>query len=148
MRLARDLTGVLDRSRDGERRTAKQYAAGRPIPRSPSILDVGEAGTLSLQTHEVLGRISVERPATSHSFIAQFKSNVVGDWVFATRNGTALNQSKVQRSALSRAGHVAGLDREGARPRFHDLRHAFATHLFADLASLSRGTECQLLRYS
>lgn len=59
--------------------------------------------------------------------------NAAGDWVFATRNGTPFHQRNVQRSALSRAAHTAGLDHDGARLRFHDLRHTFASHLIVDL---------------
>jgi integrase len=39
----------------------------------------------------------------------------------------------VQRSALSRAAHAVELDQDGARLRFHDLRHTFASHLIVDL---------------
>jgi integrase len=53
--------------------------------------------------------------------------------VFATRNGTPLNQRNVQRSALSRAACAAGLDQDGSRLRFHDLRHTFASHMIVDL---------------
>jgi integrase len=56
-----------------------------------------------------------------------------GDWVFGTRNGTPLSQRNVQRSALTRAARIAGLDREGSSLRFHDLRHTFASHLIVDL---------------
>lgn len=59
--------------------------------------------------------------------------NAGSDWVFATRNGTPFNQRNVQRSALSRAVHAAGLDHDGARLRFHDLRHTFTSHLIVDL---------------
>jgi integrase len=62
------------------------------------------------------------------------KFNAASDWVFATRNGTPFHQRNVQRSALSRAAHSAGLDGDGARLRFHDLRHTFASHLIVDLA--------------
>lgn len=55
------------------------------------------------------------------------------DWVFATRNGTPLSQRNVQRSALTRAARMAGLDRDRSRLRFHDLRHTFASHLIIDL---------------
>lgn len=56
-----------------------------------------------------------------------------GDWVFATRKGTPLSQRNVQRSALTRAARVAGLDGDGRALRFHDLRHTFASHLIVDL---------------
>jgi integrase len=65
---------------------------------------------------------------------ATSRLRAAGDWVFATRNGTPLSQRNVQRSALVRAAHAAGLDRDGARLRFHDLRHTFASHLIIDLA--------------
>lgn len=55
------------------------------------------------------------------------------DWVFSTRNGTPLSQRNVQRSALARAARVAGLNRDGVRICFHDLRHTFASHLIVDL---------------
>jgi integrase len=56
-----------------------------------------------------------------------------GEWVFATRKGTPLSQRNVQRSALTRAARVAGLDGDGRALRFHDLRHTFASHLIVDL---------------
>jgi len=56
-----------------------------------------------------------------------------GDWVFSTRNGTPLSQRNVQRSALHLAADAAGLRAGGARLRFHDLRHTFASHLTIDL---------------
>lgn len=61
------------------------------------------------------------------------KFDAASDWVFATRNGTPLTQRNVQRSALGRAVHAAGLDRGAARMRFHDLRHTFASHLIIDV---------------
>lgn len=67
-----------------------------------------------------------------HRETSRFKAG--SDWVFATRNGTPLNQRNGQRSALSRAAHAAGLDQDGARLRFHDLRHTFASHLVVDLS--------------
>jgi integrase len=51
----------------------------------------------------------------------------------ATRKGTPLGQRNVQRSALTRAARIAGLDREGSSLRFHDLRFTFASHLIVDL---------------
>lgn len=56
-----------------------------------------------------------------------------GDWVFSTRNGTPLSQRNIQRSALHLAADAAGLRVDGARLRFHDLRHTFASHLIIDL---------------
>jgi integrase len=56
-----------------------------------------------------------------------------GDWVFSTRKGTPLSQRNVQRSALHYAADAAGLRLDGARLRFHDLRHTFASHLIIDL---------------
>jgi integrase len=66
---------------------------------------------------------------------ATSRLRAAGDWVFATRNGTPLSQRNVQRSALVRAAHAAGLDRDGARLRFHDLRHTFASHLIIDVVA-------------
>jgi integrase len=66
-----------------------------------------------------------------HRTTSPFNSN--RDWVFATRNGTPLAHRNVQRSALSRAVHAAGLKQDGTRLRFHDLRHTFASHLIVDL---------------
>lgn len=54
--------------------------------------------------------------------------------MFATRNGTPLSQRNVRRSALGRVAAAAGLERDGFRRRFHDLRHTFASHLIIDLA--------------
>ena len=56
-----------------------------------------------------------------------------GDWVFSTRNGAPLSQRNIQRSALHLAADAAGLRVVGARLRFHDLRHTFASHLIVDL---------------
>lgn len=44
-----------------------------------------------------------------HCETSRFKA--LGNWVFATRNDTPLNQRNVQRSALSRAAHAAGLNK-------------------------------------
>jgi integrase len=55
------------------------------------------------------------------------------DWVFATRNGNPLSQRNIQRSGLRLAADAAGLRADGARLRFHDLRHTFASHLIIDL---------------
>ena len=54
-------------------------------------------------------------------------------WVFSTRDGRPLGQRNVQRSALHLAADAAGLRADGARLRFHDLRHTFASHLIIDL---------------
>jgi integrase len=59
--------------------------------------------------------------------------NAGSDWVFSTRNGTPLSQRNVQRSGLHLAADAAGLRHDGARLRFHDLRHTFASHLIIDL---------------
>ncbi len=56
-----------------------------------------------------------------------------GDWVFSTRRGTPFSQRNIQRSALHLAADAAGLRVDGARLRFHDLRHTFASHLIIDL---------------
>jgi hypothetical protein len=53
--------------------------------------------------------------------------------VFATRNGTPLRQRNVQRSALTRAACLAGLDDDSRALGFHVLRHTFASHLIVDL---------------
>jgi integrase len=55
------------------------------------------------------------------------------DWVFSTRKRTRLSQRNIQRSALHLAADAAGLRAAGARLRFHDLRHTFASHLIIDL---------------
>jgi integrase len=56
-----------------------------------------------------------------------------GAWVFSTRKGTPFSQRNIQRSALHLAADAAGLRVNGARLRFHDLRHTFASHLIIDL---------------
>jgi integrase len=102
----------LSRARRGTpaRRVApKTRAAARQIPLSPQLAAL-------LRKH---------RSASPHK--------AGGDWVFATRNGTPLSQRNVQRTALARAARLAGLDRDGSRLRFHDLRHTFASHLIIDL---------------
>jgi integrase len=55
------------------------------------------------------------------------------DWVFSTQKGTPLSQRNIQRSALRHGADAAGLRAGGARLRFHDLRHTFASHLIIDL---------------
>jgi integrase len=102
----------LSRARSGTpcRRVAlKTRSARRQIPLTP-------------QLATLLGQ---------HRATSPFNSN--RDWVFATRNGTPLAHRNVQRSALSRAVHAAGLEQDGTRLRFHDLRHTFASHLIVDL---------------
>ena len=53
--------------------------------------------------------------------------------MFSTRRGTPFSQRNIQRSALHLAADAAGLRVDGARLRFHDLRHTFASHLIIDL---------------
>ena len=53
-----------------------------------------------------------------------------GDYVFATGNGTPLGHRNVESRALQRAAATAG---STPAPRFHDLRHTFASHLIIDL---------------
>jgi integrase len=53
-----------------------------------------------------------------------------GDFVFATGNGTPLGHRNVEGRALQRAAAIAGIT---PAPRFHDLRHTFASHLIIDL---------------
>jgi integrase len=56
------------------------------------------------------------------------------DYVFATRHGTPLLHRNVARRAFTRAVSDAGLQQDGgARVRFHDLRHTFASHLIIDV---------------
>jgi len=56
------------------------------------------------------------------------------DWVFATSHGTPYGHRNVARRCLTRAAERAGLNDDGWPPlRFHDLRHAFASHLIIDL---------------
>lgn len=56
------------------------------------------------------------------------------DWVFATARGTPYGHRNVSRRGLRRAAQIAGLNRGDWPPlRFHDLRHAFASHLIVDL---------------
>jgi integrase len=93
----------------GRRVAPKTPSAARDIPLAPQLATV-------LREH---------RSASPH--------RAGGDWVFATRNGTPLSQRNVQRSALTRAARVAGLDDDAGCLRFHDLRHTFASHLIIDL---------------
>ncbi len=55
------------------------------------------------------------------------------DYVFATSNGTPFLHHNVSKRVLRRAAVDAGLDRDGRRVRFHDLRHTFASHLIIDI---------------
>jgi integrase len=93
----------------GRRVAPKTPSAARDIPLAPQLATV-------LREH---------RSASPH--------RAGGDWVFATRNGTPLSQRNVQRSALTRAARVAGLEDDAGCLRFHDLRHTFASHLIIDL---------------
>jgi len=53
---------------------------------------------------------------------------------FATSHGTPHGHRNVSRRCLTRAAECAGLNDGGWPPlRFHDLRHAFASHLIVDL---------------
>lgn len=55
------------------------------------------------------------------------------DYVFATSSGTAFLHHNVSKRVLRRAAVDAGLDQDGRRLRFHDLRHTFASHLIVDI---------------
>jgi len=55
------------------------------------------------------------------------------DYVFATSRGTAFLHHNVSKRVLRRAAGNSGLDRNGRRVRFHDLRHTFASHLIIDI---------------
>jgi integrase len=55
------------------------------------------------------------------------------DYVFATSRGTAFLHHNVSKRVLRRAAVDAGLDRDGRRLCFHDLRHTFASHLIIDI---------------
>jgi integrase len=92
----------------------KTRAVARQIPLTPQL-----AGLLRER------RLSTARSAS-------------GDWVFSTRKGTRLSQRNIQRSAHHLAADAAGLRADGARLRFHDLRHTFASHLIIDLGTAVR----------
>jgi len=81
--------------------------------------------------------LSPQLAAILHGHRETSRFSAAGDWVFTTRNGTSLRQRNVQRSALTRAAHAAGLNQDGEGLRFHDLRHPFASHLIIDLPSMS-----------
>jgi integrase len=55
------------------------------------------------------------------------------DYVFATGRGTPFLHHNVSKRVLRRAAVDAGLDRDGHRVRFHDLRHALASHLIIEI---------------
>jgi len=55
------------------------------------------------------------------------------DYVFATSRGTPFLHHNVSKRALRRAASNAGLDHNGRRVRFHDLRHTFTSHLIIDI---------------
>jgi len=64
------------------------------------------------------------------------------DFVFTTRDGTALNHRNLAQRGLTKAADRAGLNVEG-QPRLtlHDLRHTFGSHLVrqgADVVTVSR----------
>jgi integrase len=99
----------LSRRAPCRRVALKTRSAQRQIPISPQ-----------LRALLVVHRAACERKADA-------------DWVFATRNGTPLTQRNVMRSALAHAARRGGLLAGGARLRFHDLRHTFASHLIVDL---------------
>jgi integrase len=66
-----------------------------------------------------------------HKHGSRFASGT--DYVFATANGTPFLHHNVSKRVLRRAATGAGLDRDGRRVRFHDLRHTFASHLIIDI---------------
>jgi integrase-like protein len=53
--------------------------------------------------------------------------------VFATSVGTPFLYHNVSKRVLRRAASGAGLDQNGRRVPFHDLRHTFASHLIIDI---------------
>src|SRR6266540_4356009 len=55
------------------------------------------------------------------------------DYVFATSHGTPFLHHNVSKRVLRRAAVDAGLDIDGRRVRFHDLRHTLASHLIIDV---------------
>ena len=55
------------------------------------------------------------------------------DYVFTTSHGTPFLHHNVSKRVLRRAAVDAGLDIDGRRVRFHDLRHTFASHLIIDI---------------
>src|SRR5437667_12297287 len=67
----------------------------------------------------------------AHKLATPFSAGT--DWVFATSHGTPHGHRNVARRCLTRAAERAGLNDDGWPPlRFHDLRHAFASHLIVD----------------
>jgi integrase len=64
------------------------------------------------------------------------------DYVFATREGTALNYRNLAQRGLTKAADRAGLNVAGLRKlTLHDLRHTFGSHLVrqgADVVTVSR----------
>jgi integrase len=62
-----------------------------------------------------------------------FPFSTSADYVFATAHGSAFLHHNVSKRVLRRAAVDAGLDRDGRRVRFHDLRHTFASHLIIDI---------------
>lgn len=114
-----DFVGGSVRVRAQLSRARPGAAARRVAPKTPSATrDIPLAPQLATVLRE-------HRSASSHRAGA--------DWVFSTRNGTPLSQRNVQRSALTRAACVAGLDDDSRGLGFHVLRHTFASHLIVDL---------------
>ncbi len=64
------------------------------------------------------------------------------DWVFTTREGTALNYRNLAQRGLTKAADRAGLNGDGQPTlTLHDLRHTFGSHLVrqgADVVTVSR----------
>jgi integrase len=72
------------------------------------------------------------RLLVAHKLATPFSAGT--DWVFATSHGTPYGHRNVARRCLTRAAEHAGLNDDAWPPlRFHDLRHAFASHLIIDL---------------
>lgn len=94
------------------------------------------AKRIAPKTRAAIRRIPLapQLAATLRKHHAASNHKAATDWVFATRNGTPLSQRNVMRSAVAHAWKAAGLDRDGARLRLHDLRHTFASHLIVDLS--------------